>query len=151
MTRILRPERLSEQTFLWEVDRDSFDESDEFSDFAGPLGLPQHIAQAAAVWRECGLRRNEPVAIRLSQGLESVTASLGAASAGGVPVAVDPALPAHEWQRLWSGARWRFILTESRAEQPAAMRDSILTLNEWRLALAQAQPFTAGFARSGSP
>ena len=102
MTRILRREQFSDQTFLWEVDapdvaqaaqpghfvmlrldeageripltvadfdrgrgtitvvvqalgkttrqmRDSFDEGDEFADFAGPLGLPQHIEHVGHV------------------------------------------------------------------------------------------------------
>lgn len=87
--------------------------------------------------------RGEPVAIRLEAGGEATVACLGVARAGGVPVAVDPRMPSDEWQRLWSRAGWRFVLAESRAEQPAALRDFVLTLAEWRQALGGAQPVAA--------
>lgn len=111
---------------------------------------PLEVARAAAVWLDCGLRPGEPVAIRLGESLESRVAGLGAAALGGVPVAVDPLLPGWEFERLWSLSRWRFILADSRAEQPAALRDFILTRAEWRQALAEADPAPAGWPRSGA-
>lgn len=112
---------------------------------------PLEVARAAAVWLDCGVLPGETVAIRLGECLESLVAGLGATSLGGVPVVVDPLLPAGEFERLWSQSRWRFILADSRAEQPAALRDFILTRAEWRLALAQASPLGSGWAGSEAP
>jgi len=108
------------------------------------------VARAAAVWRECGVLRGESVAIGLVDGGESVVACLGLAAAGGVPVAVDPLLPADELQRLWVRSGWRFILTESRAQQPAALRDCMLTRAEWRQALDAGRPLMAQSAASAT-
>lgn len=118
----------------------------------GAVGEPSPlaVARAVAVWRDCGLLPGEPVAIRLGDSLESRVAGLGAAALGGVPVALDPLLPADEFERLWSQSRWRFILADSRAEQPAALRDFILTRAEWRQALAEADAAPAGWSRSSA-
>lgn len=97
-------------------------------------------AQAAAAWRDCGVLAGETVAIRLGECVEARVATLGAALAGAVPVEIGPLVPAHEWQRLWSQARWRFILADSRAELPAAMRDFVLTRAEWQQALHDIPP-----------
>jgi acyl-CoA synthetase (AMP-forming)/AMP-acid ligase II len=107
-------------------------------DIEAPTQELQHaVTRAAAVWRDCGVLQGESVAIRLIDSIEATIARLGAQAAGAVPVAIDPGLSASHWLRLWSNARWRFILAESRAEQPHEIRDFVLTLAEWREAQSQ--------------
>jgi acyl-CoA synthetase (AMP-forming)/AMP-acid ligase II len=95
------------------------------------------VAQAAAVWRDCGLECGETVAVRLADRVESEVACRGAEVAGGVPVLLDPNASAREWMREWSRARWRFVLVESRSEHPATMRDFLMTREEWLMAMAE--------------
>ncbi len=88
------------------------------------------------------MQPGEAVAVRLAHSADVIVACLGAASAGGRPVVVDPRLPADELERLHRAGGWRFILAESRPELPAVLRDFVLTRAEWRQALqaAGAQP-----------
>jgi acyl-CoA synthetase (AMP-forming)/AMP-acid ligase II len=95
------------------------------------------VARAAAVWRDCGLETGETVAVRLVDRAESEVACRGAMAAGGVPVLLDANASALEWMRQWSRARWRFVLVESRSEHPAAMRDFLMTREEWLMAMAE--------------
>jgi acyl-CoA synthetase (AMP-forming)/AMP-acid ligase II len=106
-------------------------------DLAEPAVESDAVAHAAAVWRDCGLACGEAVAVRLADRAESEVACQGVAAAGGLPILVDPRTSAHEWMREWSRARWRFVLVESRWEHPAAMRDFLMTREEWRCALAE--------------
>ena len=97
------------------------------------------LARAAAVWRQCGVEPGESVGIALANPEEARVASLGVARAGGFAVRVDPASSPGEIERLRERGRWRFILAESREEQPAATRDFVLTRAEWREALDAAR------------
>lgn len=104
------------------------------------------MARAAAVWRDCGVKPGESVAIALTSHAETIVACLGVARAGGVAVVVDPARSPREIEQLWMERRWRFILAESREEQAASVRDFVLTRDEWQQALAVAQPITGSRA-----
>lgn len=104
--------------------------------------LRQATARAAAVWRECGVEPGESVGIALANQEEALVASLGVAQAGGFAVMVDPASAPGEIERLRARGRWRFILADSREEQPAATRDFVLTRAEWRRAFEAARPPT---------
>ena len=107
------------------------------------------MARAAAVWRDCGVEAGESVAIALESHAETIVAYLGVARVGGVAVVVDPARSPREIEQLWAQGGWRFILAESREEQPAAMRDFVLTRAEWRQALEAAQPLAESPATIG--
>ena len=100
------------------------------------------MARAAAVWCDCGVEPGESVAIALASHAETIVACLGVARAGGVAVVVDAARSPREIEQLWAQGGWRFMLAESREEQPAAMRDFVLTRAEWLQALEAAQPPT---------
>lgn len=101
--------------------------------------LRHAMGRAAAVWRDCGIEPGESVAIALANPAESLVACLGVAEAGGLAVMVDPASSPGEIEQLRSRGGWRFILAESREEQPASVRDYVLTRAEWRQALAAAR------------
>lgn len=101
------------------------------------------LSRAAAVWCDCGVEAGESVAVALSSDAESLVACLGAAEAGAVAVLVDPTSSPNEIERLHARGGWRFILAESREEQPASIRDFVLTRAEWRRALEAAQPPSA--------
>lgn len=107
------------------------------------------IGRAAAIWRDCGVRHGEAVAIGLADRAEARLACLGVASAGGVAVIVEADLPVQQLEMLWQRAAWRFLLAESRAERPAAMRDFILTRAEWLQALEDACPVEVGATIAG--
>lgn len=108
--------------------------------------LRQAMACAAAVWRDCGVEPGESVAVALASHAESLVACLGVTQAGGVAVLVDPASPPGEMERLRTRGGWRFILAESREDQPAAIRDFVLTRAEWQHALEAAQTGTESAA-----
>jgi hypothetical protein len=68
------------------------------------------------------------------------------ARAGGLAVVLDPSRSPQEVEQLWLRERWRFILAESREEQAPAIRDFVMTRDEWRQALAAAQPLATARA-----
>ena len=83
------------------------------------------------------------VAIRLPDGIEWVTGFLGALWAGAVAVAVNPRIPADEWQFILGEAGYRLILAETRDDTPAPYRDRVLTVAEFLREAAEAEPVEA--------
>lgn len=98
------------------------------------------VARAASAWRTLGVAPGDRVAIKLPDGLDWVIAYLGALWAGAVAVAVNPRVPAEEWDRIVAEAGLRRVLTEvaepdlpcielaawSRAVELAAPREPLL-------------------------
>jgi acyl-coenzyme A synthetase/AMP-(fatty) acid ligase len=93
--------------------------------------LRDAVARAGSAWRARGLAHGERVAIKLSDGFDWVAAFLGTIWAGGVAVAVNPRIPAEEWQAILAGDPFRFILAESREDTPPGDRDRVVLLDEW--------------------
>lgn len=105
--------------------------------------LRQAVARAAGAWQELGVQPREPVVIGLEAGVAWTVAWLGAIWAGARAISLAPALADPEWQQLALREGWRFILVESRAQQPDGLRDFILTRGEWALAVCEATPVAA--------
>ena len=105
--------------------------------------LRDSMARAASVWRARGVGMGDRVAIKLPDGLDWVSAFLGAVWAGGVAVAVNPRIPPAEWQYILDEAGFSAIVAEASDDTPAPWRERVLLLNEWQSALAQAAPMPA--------
>jgi acyl-coenzyme A synthetase/AMP-(fatty) acid ligase len=93
--------------------------------------LRDAVARAASVWRQRGVAPGDRVAIKLPDGSVWVSAFLGTMWAGGVAVAVNPRIPADEWQFILGDAGFRFILAESHDDAPAAYRERVVTVTEF--------------------
>jgi acyl-coenzyme A synthetase/AMP-(fatty) acid ligase len=93
-------------------------------------GLRNAVARAASVWRGLGVAPGERIAIKLADGIDWVIAYLGAIWAGAVAVAVNPRIPADEWQRIVAEAGFRLVLAD-------ALEDGVpaLALATWSRAL----------------
>ncbi len=102
--------------------------------------LRRRVAQAAAVWQARGLRPRDRVAIKLPDGIDWVVAFLGTIWAGGVAVAVNPQIPAPEWNYILDEAGFNVILAESADDTPAPWRDRVVLVDEGRRAVAAATP-----------
>lgn len=98
------------------------------------------VARAAAAFRARGLERGDRVAVMLPDGIAWAQAFFGAMWAGGVPVGVNPRIPADEWAQALGEAGFRFILTESLEGTPPAFRDRILLLSTWLADATEARP-----------
>jgi len=94
--------------------------------------LRERTARAAAALRKRGVGAGDRVAIKLPDGLDWVCAYLGAIWAGAVAVAVNPRVPAGEWQYILDEAGFGVILAESADETPPPWCDRVLRLDEWR-------------------
>ena len=105
--------------------------------------LRERVARCAAVWRARGLQAGDRVAIKLGDGCDWVSAFLGTMWAGGVAVAVNPRIPAPEWQYILDEAGFSFILAESHDDTPAPWRERVLLLDDWRREVAAAAPMAA--------
>jgi len=105
--------------------------------------LRDAVARAASVWQRRGVGPGDRVAIRLPDGIEWVTGFLGALWAGAVAVAVNPRIPADEWQFILGEAGYRLILAETRDDTPAPYRDRVLTVAEFLREAAEAEPVEA--------
>jgi acyl-coenzyme A synthetase/AMP-(fatty) acid ligase len=77
--------------------------------------LREATARAAAAWRRLGVQPGERVAIKLPDGIDWTIAYLGAIWAGAIAVAVNPRVPAEEWQRIVGEAEFRFVLDDAAA------------------------------------
>jgi len=105
--------------------------------------LRDDVARAAANWRNRGLARGDRVAVKLPDGMAWVRAFLGTMWAGGVAVAVNPRIPADDWDWILSEADFRFILAESRDAAPEPFRDRVIVLDDWLQDTANASPIAA--------
>lgn len=102
--------------------------------------LTDRVARAAGLWRQRGLHSGDRVAVKLPDGIDWVVAFLGAIWAGGVAVAVNPHIPASEWQFILEQAGFNVILAESDADTPEPWRSRVVLVDEGRRAVAAAQP-----------
>jgi acyl-coenzyme A synthetase/AMP-(fatty) acid ligase/rubrerythrin len=100
-------------------------------------------ARTAAVWRARGLGPGDRVAIRLADGCDWVAAFLGTMWAGAVAVAVNPRIPAPEWQYILDEAGFSLILAEPDADTPSPWSGRVLRVHDWRNAIARAAPVEA--------
>lgn len=105
--------------------------------------LRHAVARAAGAWQDLGVQPQEPVVIALEAGMDWAVAWLGAIWAGAKAIALDPAVDGAEWQGLALREGWRFMLAETREQQPDGLRDFTLTRGEWALALREAAPVAA--------
>jgi acyl-coenzyme A synthetase/AMP-(fatty) acid ligase/rubrerythrin len=97
-------------------------------------------ARAAAVWAARGVGPGDRVAIKLPDGCEWVTAFLGTMWAGAVAVAVNPRIPAPEWQYILDEAGFSAILAESDEDTPSPWRERVLRVDDWMREIARATP-----------
>ncbi len=102
--------------------------------------LRDRVARAAAVWRARGLERGHRVAIKLPDGLDWVVAFLGTLWAGGTAVAVNPKVPAPEWQYILEEAGFTVIVAETADDTPPPWRERVILVDEGRRAVAAASP-----------
>jgi acyl-coenzyme A synthetase/AMP-(fatty) acid ligase/rubrerythrin len=105
--------------------------------------LRERVARAAAVFRARGLPPGGRVAIKLPDGCDWVSAFLGAMWAGGIAVAVNPRIPAPEWQYILDEAGFDVILADSAEDVPAPWRARVAPLEAWRREVAAATPVPA--------
>lgn len=102
--------------------------------------LQDAAARAAADWQRRGLAPGDRVAVKLPDGIAWVTAFLGAIWAGGVAVGVNPRLAATEWATILGEGGFRWILAESRDGTLATYHDKVVTVDDWKRAIAAAVP-----------
>ena len=105
--------------------------------------LRNRVARSASVWRARGMAPGDRVAIKLADGYDWVSAFLGTIWAGGVAVAVNPRIPAAEWQYILDEAGFSIILAESHDDTPSPWRERVMLLDEWRREVATATPVAA--------
>lgn len=105
--------------------------------------LRERVARAAALWHARGIGPGDRIAIKLPDGIDWVVAFLGAIWAGAVAVAVNPRVPAPEWQYILDEAGFSVILAESGDDTPAAWRQRVLLQHEWHAAVDLAAPIAA--------
>ncbi len=105
--------------------------------------LQDAVARAAADWRRRGLDPGDRVAVKLADGIAWVVAFLGAIWAGGVAVGINPRLSAIEWAAILGEAGFRWILDESRDGTLATYHEQIVLRDEWKRAIAAADPVAA--------
>ncbi len=106
----------------------------------GYARLRERVARAAAAFRTCGVRTGDRVALKLPDGIDWVTAFLGALWCGAVAVPVNPQVPAPEWRYILDEAGFGVILCEDRGETPEPWAARCWPLADWRSALAAAVP-----------
>jgi acyl-coenzyme A synthetase/AMP-(fatty) acid ligase/rubrerythrin len=105
--------------------------------------LRERVACAAGVWRDRGLKPGDRVAIKLPDGLDWVIAFLGTIWAGGVAVAVNPQIPAPEWQYILEEAGFNVIVAETADDTPAPWKERVVLVEEGRQAVAATAPVEA--------
>lgn len=105
--------------------------------------LRDRVARTAAVWRARGLGPGDRVAIKLPDGCDWVSAFLGTIWSGSVAVAVNPRIPAPEWQYILDEAGFSIILAESYDDTPSPWRERVMLLDDWRREVAAATPVAA--------
>lgn len=107
-------------------------------------GLCERVARTAGYWRARGLQPGDRIAIKLPDGIDWVTAFLGAMWAGVVAVPVNPRVPAPEWLYILDEAGFNLILVDGAAEDtPAPWRARTLQIGEFRRGVDAAEPIAA--------
>lgn len=110
--------------------------------------LRAQVARAAAFWHSRGLHPGDRIAIKLPDGIDWVTAFLGALWAGAVAVPVNPRVPAPEWQYILDEAGFSVILAESNDDTPTPWRQRTLLVEDFRRSVQGAE---AAAARAVTP
>jgi acyl-coenzyme A synthetase/AMP-(fatty) acid ligase len=105
--------------------------------------LRERVARAAGYWRARGLGRGDRIAIKLPDGIDWVTAFLGALWAGAVAVPVNPRVPGPEWQYILDEAGFSVILAESTDDTPEPWRQRTLRVDDFRRGVLAAEPVAA--------
>ena len=105
--------------------------------------LRDRVARAAGYWRARGLGRGDRIAIKLPDGIDWVTAFLGALWAGAVAVPVNPRVPAPEWQYILDEAGFSVVLAESTDDTPEPWRQRTLRVDDFRSGVQAAEPIAA--------
>ena len=105
--------------------------------------LRDTVARAAIVLQQRGVGEGDRVAVMLPDGIPWVSAFLGTMWAGGVAVAVNPRIPADEWEFILGEAGFRIILAETRDDTPQEYRDRVVTLAEFLRETVIAAPVSA--------
>jgi acyl-coenzyme A synthetase/AMP-(fatty) acid ligase/rubrerythrin len=113
--------------------------------------LRRRVARAAGLWRARGLKPGDRVAIKLPDGIDWVVAFLGTIWAGGVAVAVNPQVPAAEWQYILEEAGFNVILAESADDTPPPWRERVMLVGEARRAVAASAPIEPVAMREDAP
>lgn len=113
--------------------------------------LRDRVARAAGVWRERGLKPGDRVAIKLPDGIDWVVAFLGTIWAGGVSVAVNPQIPAPEWNYILDEAGFSVILAASADDTPSPWRERVILVDEGRRAVAAAAPVPPHWVDADTP
>jgi acyl-coenzyme A synthetase/AMP-(fatty) acid ligase/rubrerythrin len=93
--------------------------------------LRDRVARAAAVWQARGVGAGDRVAVKLPDGLDWVTSFLGAIWSGAIAVAVNPRVPAAEWQYILDEAGFSVILAETDDDTPAPWRERVVQVSAW--------------------
>ncbi len=113
--------------------------------------LRDRVARAAGVWHDRGLMPGDRVAIKLPDGIDWVVAFLGTIWAGGVAVAVNPQIPAPEWQYILEEAGFNVIVAESADDTPSPWRERVILVEEGRRAVEEALPVEPHWVDGDTP
>lgn len=113
--------------------------------------LRERVACAAGAWQSQGLQPGQPVAVKLTDGIDWAVAWLGAVWAGGVAVGVNPRIPVAEWQAVLEEARFAFVVAESADDTPAPWRSRVVRLDDARRAWSLATPIAPVRRAAGDP
>ncbi|GAB3663184.1 class I adenylate-forming enzyme family protein [Ramlibacter alkalitolerans] len=105
--------------------------------------LRDRVARAAGAWKARGLRPGDRVAVKLPDGIDWVVAFLGTIWAGGVAVAVNPHVPAAEWNYILDEAGFAIILAEHADDTPAPWGGRVIQLEPGRHEVTAAEPVRA--------
>ncbi len=105
--------------------------------------LREQVARAGGYWRARGLGRGDRIAIKLPDGIDWVTAFLGALWAGAVAVPVNPRVPAPEWQYILDEAGFSVVLAGSSDDTPAPWRQRTLRIDDFRSGVQAAEAVAA--------
>jgi acyl-coenzyme A synthetase/AMP-(fatty) acid ligase/rubrerythrin len=113
--------------------------------------LRERVACAAGVWHARGLKPGDRVAIKLPDGIDWVVAFLGTIWAGGVAVAVNPQIPATEWNYILDEAGFNVILAANADDTPSPWRERVILVEEGRRAVAAATPIQPHWVEDDTP
>ena len=113
--------------------------------------LRDRVARAAGLWRARGLKPGDRVAIKLPDGIDWVVAFLGTIWAGGVAVAVNPQIPAAEWQYILDEAGFNVILAADAHDTPAPWGGRVMRVDEGRRAVAATEPIEPCWVDDDTP
>jgi acyl-coenzyme A synthetase/AMP-(fatty) acid ligase/rubrerythrin len=94
--------------------------------------LREAVARAAGYWRNLGVEPGDRIAVKLPDGIDWVTAFLGALWAGAVAVPVNPRVPAPEWHYILDEAGFKLILAEGDGDTPSPWLERTLLLSTFQ-------------------